>query len=582
MRGWVEAARAARRMAGAGLALSLLTTAAMAQTASFRPVTDAMIQNPDASDWLSFRRTVNGWGYSPLDQINAGNVKGLKEAWSRPLAGAMMEATPLVHDGVMFLPLPGDKIVAVDAATGKEIWSFARTYPQGAQPGVTKRNLAIWDNYLYSTSGDGALFAVDARSGKQVWEVHLTGKGTNVSTGPIIADGKVISTRACLPATGPEDCVIVANDARTGKELWRQWTIAKPGTSEDASWGGVPWEKRNQVGAWMPPTYDPQLKLLYVGTTVTGPTTKYKLAGADKDYLYHDSTLALDPATGKIVWHYQHMVDEWDFDHPFERLLIDTEVAPDPAAVSWINPRIKPGETRQVLTGIPGKSGIIYTLDRKTGEFLWARPTVQQNIVSSIDGATGKVTMNPATIFAHDDEFLHVCPAFTGGKNWPPGAYSPKTGLMYMPLENLCSTVNSGGPKSGPGQLSMNIDYKAEEIPGEPNIGTVQAISVKTGRTAWNHKQRAGAMSTVATGGDLVFYGDAMGGFHALNASTGEELWQAKFNGALSGVPVTFSAGGKQYVAVATGPSPEAMGLGRMTPDLSVGTERVLHVFALP
>jgi PQQ-dependent dehydrogenase (methanol/ethanol family) len=582
------ATRAAQRMARTGLRASMTFWAglAMAQPSgtpavleSLRPVTDAMIHNPPAADWLSFRRTLDAWGYSPLDQIDTGNVEGLHDAWSMPLEGFMMEATPLVHDGVMFVPLPSDRIIALDAATGETLWTFARVYTEGASPGGIKRNIAIYEDRLISTSADGVVFAVDARTGKQVWEVEITGPA-NTSSGPIVADGKVISGRACAPDSGPEGCVIIANDARTGKELWRTWTIAKPGEPGDETWGDVPWEGRQQVGTWMPPSYDPELGLVYIGTSVTGPTPKYLLAGNDKTYLYHTSTLALDADTGEIAWHYQHIVDHWDFDHTFERILVDTEVAPDPDAVAWINPNVEPGEMRQVLTGIPGKTGIVYTLDRRTGEFLWATPTVRQTVVASIDAA-GTVEMNAADVFTHDDQAIDLCPAFTGGKNWMPGAYSPETGLMYMPLENLCSTVTSAGPKTGEGQLGMRIDYTANLPPGETDVGQVRAISVSTGDTVWTYRQRAGTMAVFATGGGLVFGGDAAGGFRALDAETGEVLWQTRLSAAVSGMPITYGAGGKQFVAVATGPSPEAMGLGRMTPEISVGTERVLHVFAL-
>jgi PQQ-dependent dehydrogenase (methanol/ethanol family) len=563
-----------------GLTLALAPAAALA--ADYRPVTDAMLKSPDASDWLSFRRTTDAWAFSPLSQITPASVAGLKEVWSRPLEGAMMEATPLVHDGVMYLPLPADVIVALDAATGKELWTYRRVYPKGAAPAFTKRNIAIWQDMLYGTSGDGMVFAVDAKTGKLVWEVKATDEGASVSSGPIIAGGKVISGRGCAANAGPEACVMIANDAKTGKEIWRRSTMARPGEPGDETWGGVPWEKRLQVGTWMPPSYDPELNLIYFGTSVTSPTPKYLMAGNDKTYLYHTSTLALDANTGKIAWYYQHIIDHWDFDHTFERILVDTQVAPDPAAVSWINPKVKPGETRKVITGIPGKTGIIYTLDRKTGEFLWASPTVRQNVVGSIDGATGKITGNPAAVFTTADQALEICPAFTGGKNWPPGAYSPRTGLMYMPLENLCSTVTSAGPKSGEGQLGMKINYTAKIPAGEADVGQVRAISVSTGRTLWTYKQRAGMMSLVATGGGVVFGGDAVGGFMALDEKSGQKLWSAKFNGGVSGMPVSYGAGGKQFIAVATGPSPESMGLSAMTPELKPDTDKTLHVFALP
>ncbi len=547
------------------------------QAPAYRPVTDAMLQHPDPEDWLSFRRTPDAWGYSPLDEIDSENVGRLVEVWSLPLEGPFIEATPLVHDGVMYLPLPGDRIMAMDAATGAEIWSFALNERRG---GGTKRNIAIYEDRLISTSSAGSVFAVDAVTGAKLWDVQITGPA-NTSSGPIIANGKVISGRACAPGAGPDGCVMIANDARTGKELWRQWTIARPGEPGDESWGGVPWEERNQVGTWMPPSYDPELDLVYFGTSVTGPTPKYLLGGNDRQHLYHTSTLALDADTGEIVWYYQHIVDHWDFDHPFERILVDTRVAPDPDEVAWINPNLEPGETRRIMTGIPGKTGIVYTLDRATGEFLWAEPTVTQTVVSSIDGATGRVTMNPDTVFTHDDQRIELCPAFTGGKNWMPGSYSPETGLMYMPLENLCSTVTSAGPETGPGQLGMAIDYTAHSPPGDSDVGKVHAISVSTGETAWIHSQRAGTMALVATGGGLVFVGDAAGAFKALDAATGDVLWSTQLTASISGMPISYGAQGRQFIAVATGNSPEASGLRNMSPEIEVPNEPALHVFAL-
>ena len=188
----------------------------------------------------------------------------------------------------------------------------------------------------------------------------------------------MISGRSCRPWAGPEACIIAAHDARTGEELWRTRLIPAPGEPGDETWGGVPYEQRGHVGSWMAPSYDPELNLLYVGTSVTSPAPKFLLGGADNRHLYHNSTLALDGDTGAIRWYYQHLNDHWDLDHPFERMLVDTAVAPDPSAVSWINPNVRPGEVRRVVTGIPGKTGVVYTLDRATGEFLWATPTITQ------------------------------------------------------------------------------------------------------------------------------------------------------------------------------------------------------------
>ena len=187
----------------------------------------------------------------------------------------------------------------------------------------------------------------------------------------------------------------------------------------------MPFEERRHVGAWMVPSFDPVLNLIYIGTSVTSPAPKFLLGGADNAHLYHNSTPALDADTGDIVWYYQHLNDHCDLDHPFERLLVDTAVSPDAAAVSWINPRLQPGERRQVVTGIPGKTGVVYTLDRATGEFLWATPTITQNVISSIDGATGDVSENSELVFNSVGQEVLVCPHASGGKDWEAGAYSP-------------------------------------------------------------------------------------------------------------------------------------------------------------
>ena len=565
---------------------SVARSPAAATQRPFTPVTDAMLQHPDPADWLMWRRTLNSWGFSPLNQITAANVGGLRLVWARTLPTGGFEGTPLVHEGIMYIPEPGDRIEAVDAATGAPIWHFQRKYPadfKGA--GGTKRNIAIWGNLLYSSGGDGTVYAVDATSGKPVWEAQVTDyhkQPGGPSAGPIVADGKVISGRACAVAGGPDACVVVANDALTGKELWRTHTVALPGDPGAESWGNTPREKRVTVGTWNPPSYDPDLHLIYYGTSIASPTPKFELAGNDKDYLYMTSTIALDVNTGKIVWHYQHIHDFWDFDHTFERLLVDTEVAPDKGSVPWINPRLKPGEVRKVLTGAPGKTGIIYTLDRKTGEFLWARPTVQQNVLQGIDLKTGKPINNPAAIFTKPDQALDICPAFTGGKNWTAGAYNPETKLMLEPLQNICSVVTSAGPKTGPGQLGMDIDYRAVMAPGETNVGTIQAISAVTGKTAWKYEQRAGTMSLVDTAGGVLFAADAVGHFHAIDDHNGKALWDVNLSAPISGFPVAYGVGGKEFVAVGTGSSPEASGLGRMTPEYQTQNANVLYVFALP
>ena len=197
------------------------------------------------------------------------------------------------------------------------------------------------------------------------------------------------------------------------------------------------------VGSWMAPSYDPELSLVYVGTSVTSPAPKFLLGGIENNYLYHNSTLALDGDTGEIVWYYQHFNDHWDLDHPFERIFVDTAVAPDPSQVSWSNPRLQPGETRRVVTGIPGKTGVVYTLDRATGEFLWATPTVLQNVISGIDGATGAVTENAEVTFTAVGQQVFACPTWNG-KDWESVYRSPRASVDPVFARE---TVDPNGPK---------------------------------------------------------------------------------------------------------------------------------------
>ena len=543
------------------------------------PVTDAMLQDPDPADWLMWRRTLDQWGHSPLDEIDGGNVGDLQLAWSRPLHSGIQEGTPLVYDGVMYFPNPSDVVQAMDAATGELLWEYARALPTDLNvyfpvPGIN-RNLAIYGNTIINTSADDYLFALDIATGELVWE-HLImdyRAGAQHTSGPIIADGKVVSGRGCEPEGGPDACIVMAHDAASGEELWRTRTIPAPGEPGGDSWGDVPFESRWHVGTWMVPSYDPELERVFIGTSVTSPAPKFMLAGNDRQYLYHNSTVALDAVTGDIVWYYQHGVDHWDLDHPFERLLVDTAVSPNPDAVSWISPNLRPGETRRVVTGIPGKTGIVYTLDRETGEFLWATPTVRQTVVEHIDGATGAVHIAEDMMFTGAEQTRFVCPTPAGGKNWPAGAYSPETNAMYMPLQNTCMTIRSTAEEPSLDDLYA-IDTEQEITPGERNLGTIRAISAETGETLWVYGQPAGVASLIVTGGGLVFGGGAAGRFRALDQMTGELLWETDLGSQVTGYPVTFAADGKQYVAVSTGGSLTMVGLNLLGPVRSGGRER--------
>jgi PQQ-dependent dehydrogenase (methanol/ethanol family) len=559
-------------------------------TANVSPVTNAMLAAPPAQDWLMWRASLNSWGYSPLTQINATNVGQLQLVWTRGLEAGPQEGTPLVHDGVLYFPNPGDVIQAYDAATGDIIWEHRRQNPPDIaqyinQPFIT-RNLAIHGNLIIDTTADGALYAVDARTGKDVWTTKVLDykRGIHQTSGPIIADGKVFSGRGCEPivTASPEDCIITAHDAATGRELWRRRTMPAPGEKGDETWGDVPDADRKHVGTWMPPSYDPELKLLYIGTSVTSPAPKFLLGGNDKQHLYHNCTLAIDPETGRIVWYYQHLIDHWDMDHPFERILVDTAVAPAREEVAWINPAIRAGQTYKVLTGIPGKTGIVYTLDRRTGEFLWARPTVYQTLVDSIDGRTGAVKVAPAALFNKTGDKVVVCPNSNGGKIWSAGAYSPLNQVMFFPLQNTCSDaeVNIASRRE---RSAYGIRPSGARIaPGTQNVGTIHAINVVTGRTVWKFEQRAATLSLVTTGGGLVFGGDVAGRFRAHDQKTGAVLWEVNLGSQVTGYPVSYAVNGRQYIAVSTGQAVSTGSYLTLTPEIRAGRNNNLYVFALP
>jgi alcohol dehydrogenase (cytochrome c) len=570
------------------IALTGVGPQAHAQNADgFVPVTDAMLQNPDPADWLMWRRTLDNWGYSPLDQIDTRNVDELRLVWTRGLYPGDQEGTPLVHDGVMYFPNPNDITQALDAATGDLIWEYRRGVPDDVgeyfPAAPTNRNVAIWGNYILDNGADGYAYAIDARTGELAWESLILDyrHGAKNSSGPIVANGKVISGRSCEPEGGPEACVITAFSAEDGRELWRTRTIPRPGEPGDETWGDIPYEQRWHVGMWMVPSFDPELNRIYVGTSVTSPAPKFILAGNDEQYLYHNSTLALDADTGEIVWYFQHVVDHWDLDHPFERLLVDTVIAPDADAVEWINPRIRAGEERKVITGVPGKTGLVYTIDRETGEFLWARQTVPQNVIESINPESGAATVNPEKAFTRVGQELLICPSTSGGKNYPAGTYSPRTGLMYYPLQNTCMMSTSASDTQSPDDLYA-IRNRVQIAPGEENVGTIQAISVSSGRTEWKVEQRAGMLSLMSTGGGLVFGGDVNGRFRAYDQDSGDVLWEVNLGAAVNGYPATFEVDGRQYVAVSTGGSGLAFGLARLTPELRPGVGNQLFVFALP
>ncbi len=564
--------------------LTLSAMGAQAQLSDFEPVTDAVLENPSDADWLQWRRTYDGWAYSPLDQINRENVGNLQLVWSRALNPGQLELIPLVYDGVMYLPHPGGVIEAVDATTGDLIWQYRREPPEGRSGYSGTRNIAIYDDKIfYAVPGDGFLIALNARTGSVVWEtqVHDPERDrTRHSSGPIVVRGKVLTGRSCQPGGILGGCFIAAHDADTGEELWRRFTIARPGEPGGDSWGGLPLEDRGHVSPWMPGTYDPELDLVYWGTGVPGPYTAISRGSSGRgDYLYSNSTLALDPDTGEIVWYYQHLPgDELDMDHVHERILVDTTFEPSDE-LEWYNPG-PAGEARKVLW-TAGKAGTQFVLDRETGEFLWARPMLHQNVIIDID-ESGRVTTDPELVFREFGDALIAGPR--AGKDWWYGTYSPLTNAVYQPLLNAW-VEQTALEWSGRGNAAIRRTIPSPDQLGI--AGMVKGYNVSTGEFLWEYKQAAPWLGgLVTTGGGLLFGGDVNRRFRALDQETGEVLWQSILNSRITGGAISYGADGRQYIAVAAGGgSSGSYERFDLTPGIDIEAPQgsnTIFVFALP
>lgn len=569
------------------IAIAVFMSVALAQSAldDYSPVSLEDLQNPPATDWLMWRRTANHWGYSPLDQINSSNVDSLRLAWAWTMEPGRQETTPLVHDGVMFLPQACDFIEAVDATDGTPLWEYRRpVVDHVATLACANRNATLYKDQLIIATMDAYLVSLNARTGEVTWE-HKVGDwtiGQHYSGGPQVFDGKIIAGMSgCYYInTG---CWITAHDADTGEELWRTNTVPKIGEPGGETWGDLPNEQRRGGSAWMPASYDAELNLIFMGVAVPIPWGSIQRDTRGGDVLYTNSTLALNADTGEIEWYFQHIPGgNWDQDHPFERIIVETEVTPEADAVSWINPNIASRERRKVITGIPGKPGIIWTLDAATGEFLWAKETNYQNVIVGVDIEGRKGITNPEIDITEIRQRKLVCPATTGGTNWFSVGYSPQTNALYAPSNNTCMTfyLNPVNPTLG-GYHSSATSIMELPPQSDGQVGILTAVDVATGEARWTHRQRAGiAGSVLTTGGGLVFVSDDARRFRAFDADTGEILWEQILNSSAGGFPVTYSVDGVQYIAIAAG---GGINYRTLTPEIRQrGGGNMLFVFRLP
>ena len=560
------------------------TSLAQSLTEDYSPVTLDQLANPPASDWLMWRGTQNHWAHSKLDQINKENVDSLRLAFAWTMAPGLQETTPLVHDGIMFLPQACDFIEAIDATNGNLLWEYRRPEVDHAAPlSCANRNGTLYKDQLILATRDAYLISLDARTGELNWE-HQVGDwtvGQHYSGGPQILDGKIIAGMSgCYYIN--TSCWITAHDPDTGEEIWRVNTVPRVGEPGGETWGDVPNELRRGGSAWMPASYDADLDLIYIGIAVPIPWGTIQRDTHGGDVLYTNSTLALNADTGEIEWYFQHIPGgNWDQDHPYERLIVETDVTPDPDSVSWINPSIN-NERRKVITGVPGKPGIVWTLDAATGDFLWAKETNYQNVIVGIDFANRKGITNPELEITEIRQRKLVCPTTRGGINWQSVGYSPQTNALYTPTNNACMEfyLNPVTPTVGDHHRSATSRIvEPPEFDGQ--IGLLTATDVATGETKWQHRQRAGiGGSILTTAGGLVFVSDDARRFRAFDADTGEILWEQLLNSTAGGFPASYSVDGVQYIAIAAGGGVNYRTLAPELKQRSGGN--MLFVFRLP
>ncbi len=535
---WCRLAVASVLLVGAAGATS------SAQAQDYVPVTDAMLENPDPADWLSWRRTLDGWGYSPLDEINTDNVHELQLVWSWALAPGLSQAAPLVHDGVMFIPNARNVVHAVDAVTGDRLWEYSREFESpdaldAVGAGMRTRSIAIHGDKIYVNTSDAHIVALDARTGDVAWDATVADYtlGYRYTSGPIVVKGKIVAGMTGCQNYKNDVCFISAHDAETGEEVWRTSTIARPGEPGGDTWGDLPLTYRAGGDSWIPGSYDPSTGLTYWSTSQAKPWARVS-RGTDGDALYTNSVLALDPETGALEWYYQFVPGEThDLDEVFESVLIDHD-------------------GRRSLFKM-GKMGILWEIDRATGAFVAAHDLGYQNVID-VDPQTGEVTYRPGMIPQADVE-LEFCPDLLGVRNWRASAYHPDTQALYIPIHPTCVSGmftelerqegNDYYADRGFLQRQSTVHPASEGYPGH-----LIAMDIDSGELLWRHSMatRPGS-AALTTGGGLVIAADTDRHLYAHDAATGDVLFETRLPASVQGFPITYAVDGRQYLAAPVG-----------------------------
>ena len=536
------------------------------------PVSDAQNESPPASDWLAWRGNNATHGYSELDQINRGNAAGLTLAWSEALDPGTAAVAPIVHDGVMFVSASG-RIMALDARNGDLLWQYDRPAKGLRIPISQTRSIAIAGTSLYVSTVDNHILALDAKSGRLLWdhEVAPPAQLLQLTAAPIVVRGKVIQAVSGCQSFGG-GCYVLALDATTGKEVWRFLTIAQPGQPGGDSWNGAPPEERYGASVWVTPSYDNGLNLLFVGVAQTYKVStlldRQKRKGTSTDALFTNATLALDPDTGRLVWHYQHMPgDVWDLDWSFERTIVDTP------------------QGKIVING--GKVGIFDALDARTGKYLWSFDLGLQNLIVRIDPKTGRKSYDPKLMPTAEPKL--ICPAASGARNWLTTAYDARAQRLFIPIfPTICMHYSRRPP--APGLMAKDVMGEAEvehlrRAGDDDRHGMVAALNLATRKIDWTVRRRAPEASAIlATAGGLIFEGSRDRTFRASDSNSGTALWETRLPNVPGGLPISYAVDGVQYVAVVTGgKTPVDLFTTSMAPEFPASTtSRQIMVFRLP